>query len=69
MVRGDFNNFADRDDCALIADGNGHWRGFIPGVTDGQQYKYGLPAPTVQANKRDPYGARAAGSILELYRA
>ena len=61
MVRGDFNNFADRDDCALVSDGNGHWRGFIPGVTDGQQYKFWITGPDGPGYKRDPYAREVRG--------
>ncbi len=54
-VRGDFNNFEIRDDAALISDGNGHWRGFIPGVQDRQHYKLWIDGQAGPGYKRDPY--------------
>ena len=54
-VRGDFNNFEIRDDAALICDGNGHWRGFIPGVQDQQRYKFWIDGQAGPGYKRDPY--------------
>ena len=54
-VRGDFNNFEIRDDAALIWDGSGHWRGFIPGVQDQQYYKFWIDGQAGPGYKRDPY--------------
>jgi len=62
-VRGDFNNFSDRDDCLLVADGNGHWRGFIPGVTAGQKYKFWITGPDGPGSKRDPYAREVNGDV------
>ena len=60
-VRGDFNNFTDRDDATLVSDGNGHWRGFIPGVTDAQNYKFWITGPDGPGYKRDPYARELRG--------
>jgi len=62
-VRGDFNNFSDRDDCLLVADGNGHWRGFIAGVTAGQKYKFWITGPDGPGYKRDPYAREVNGDV------
>jgi 1,4-alpha-glucan branching enzyme len=60
-VRGDFNNFTDRDDASLVSDGHGHWRGFIAGVTDGQNYKFWITGPDGPGYKRDPYARELRG--------
>jgi 1,4-alpha-glucan branching enzyme len=39
-VLGDFSNFTQQDDAALVPDGNGHWLGCIAGVTEWQSYKF-----------------------------
>jgi 1,4-alpha-glucan branching enzyme len=54
-VRGEFNNFEIRDDAALIPDGEGHWRGFIPGVQERQLYKFWIDGAAGPGYKRDPY--------------
>ncbi len=54
-VRGNFNNFEIRDDAELVSDGNGHWRGFIPGVQDWQRYKFWIDGQAGPGYKRDPY--------------
>jgi 1,4-alpha-glucan branching enzyme len=63
-VLGDFNGFTARDDAALVPDGNGHWRGFIAGVTDGQHYKYWIAGPDGGGYKRDPYAREVDGPTL-----
>ena len=54
-VRGSFNGFTIREDASLVRDGDGHWRGFIPGVADRAAYKYWVTGPAGAGWKRDPY--------------
>jgi len=61
-VRGDFNNFTDGDGASLVPDGNGHWRGFIAGVVDGQRYKFWITGPDGAGYKRDPYAREVQGT-------
>jgi 1,4-alpha-glucan branching enzyme len=60
-VRGDFNDFAECDEAALVPDGNGHWLGFIAGVTEGQHYKFWITGPDGPGYKRDPYARQVDG--------
>jgi 1,4-alpha-glucan branching enzyme len=55
VVVGDFNGFAVEDSATLVADGKGHWVGFIPGVNEGQHYKFRITGPDGTGDKRDPY--------------
>jgi 1,4-alpha-glucan branching enzyme len=61
-VVGDFNSFTVQDDATLVADGKGHWTGFIPGVTDGQHYKFRITGPDGTGDKRDPYARQVDGT-------
>jgi 1,4-alpha-glucan branching enzyme len=54
-VRGSFNDFAVRDDAALVRGELGHWHGFIPGVSERATYKYWIDGPAGPGWKRDPY--------------
>jgi 1,4-alpha-glucan branching enzyme len=60
-VVGDFNNFTVQDDAALVPDGKGHWLGFIPGVTEWQNYKLWISGPDGPGLKRDPYARQVDG--------
>jgi 1,4-alpha-glucan branching enzyme len=56
-VRGPFNGWAIKDDATqLVKDGRGIWAGFVPGVTEGMEYKFYVVGPTgLERHKRDPY--------------
>src|SRR3954471_7922209 len=54
-VRGSFNEFSIRDDGALVRDDPGYWQGYIPGVRDGDTFKYWVTGPAGSGWKRDPY--------------
>jgi 1,4-alpha-glucan branching enzyme len=60
-VVGDFNNFTVQGDAALVPDGKGHWLGFIPGVTEWQNYKFWMTGPDGPGYKRDPYARQVDG--------
>ena len=54
-VIGEFNS-RRRDDASLLTrDDHGHWRGFIPGVTDRQHYLFYVVGDGGEGPKRDPY--------------
>lgn len=52
-VRGNFNGWSDHP---LERDGNGYWYTFVPGVREGDQYKFFVRGAGSTGNKRDPYG-------------
>ena len=54
-VLGDFNNRQRNDASLLTRDGQGHWRGFIPGVRDRQRYMFYVVGEGSEGPKRDPY--------------
>ncbi|MDR1990144.1 MAG: alpha amylase C-terminal domain-containing protein [Acidobacteriaceae bacterium] len=54
-VVGSFNKFKRRSNAALVHDGHGQWRGFIPGVGDRATYKFLIDGPAGPGLKRDPY--------------
>jgi 1,4-alpha-glucan branching enzyme len=60
-VVGDFNGFAVQEDAALVRDANGHWLGFIAGVTEWQSYKFWVTGPDGSGYKRDPYARQVDG--------
>jgi len=60
-VVGDFNDFTPTADNALVVDDKGHWRGFIPGVTEGQRYKFWITGEDGPGYKRDPYAREVRG--------
>ncbi len=39
----------------LVRDGSGYWSGFVPGVKDGDQYKFYIVGKGSKGFKRDPY--------------
>ena len=55
FVIGDFNGWAASDPWLLQTRGNGHWAGFLPGVTDGTMYKFWVDGKGSSGPKRDPY--------------
>ncbi|MGH8139108.1 MAG: alpha-amylase family glycosyl hydrolase [Steroidobacteraceae bacterium] len=61
-VLGDFNSFTRADDSELVPDGEGHWRGFIPGVIEGQSYKFWITGQDGAGYKRDPYAREIHGT-------
>jgi 1,4-alpha-glucan branching enzyme len=54
-VIGDFNQRVRDDNSLLTRDGNGHWRGFIPGVRDRHRYMFYVVGDGGEGPKRDPY--------------
>ncbi|MGY3610864.1 MULTISPECIES: alpha amylase C-terminal domain-containing protein [unclassified Bradyrhizobium] len=55
-VTGSFNRWIATDEnCRLVRDANGYWAGFIPGVTEGAQYKFYVVGADGPGYKRDPY--------------
>lgn len=54
-VLGDFNDHQVREDGLLVADGKGHWLGFIPDVEDRQRYIFHVVGTGSEGRKRDPY--------------
>jgi 1,4-alpha-glucan branching enzyme len=60
-VVGDFNDFTPAPDNALVADADGHWRGFIPGAKQGQRYKFWVTGDDGPGYKRDPYAREIQG--------
>ncbi|MDQ0355199.1 1,4-alpha-glucan branching enzyme [Rhodoplanes tepidamans] len=56
-VSGPFNGWSRADEATrLVKDGQGFWTGFLPGVTDGTEYKFYVVGPTGREGfKRDPH--------------
>ena len=54
-VIGDFNGRVPDDASLLTKDGEGHWRGFIPGVQDRDRYMFFVAGDGGTGPKRDPY--------------
>ena len=52
-VRGNFSNWEDR---ALVPGEQGYWYTSVPGVREGDQYKYFVKGQGSVGYKRDPYG-------------
>lgn len=52
---GDFNQWARNDDSLLTVDGNGHWRGFVPGARDRDRYMFHVVGEGSEGPKRDPF--------------
>ena len=51
-VRGSFNGWSDH---ALMRSANGYWFAFVPGVKEGDQYKFYVSGQGTTGYKRDPY--------------
>jgi 1,4-alpha-glucan branching enzyme len=49
------NNWTPSEDNKLIKDANGYWAGFLPGVKDGDQYKFFIDGVGSDGFKRDPF--------------
>jgi 1,4-alpha-glucan branching enzyme len=60
-VVGDFNDFTVKDDSLLVPYGGGYWAGFIPGVSDGDHYKFCITGEGSIGLKRDPYARQVDG--------
>ncbi len=56
-VRGSFSGWDDRP---LVRIADGHWFTFIPGVRDGDQYKFHVVGNGSNGEKRDPYAREIA---------
>ncbi len=54
-VIGDFNNRQRNDASLLNPDGNGHWLGFLPNVSDRQRYMFYVVGNGSEGPKRDPF--------------
>lgn len=51
-VRGSFNGWSDQ---ALAQHANGYWFAFMPGIKEGDQYKFYVSGKRTTGYKRDPY--------------
>ncbi len=54
-VQGAFNDWQAVDAGSLVSGGAGHWGGFVPGIGDGEQYRFWIVGEGSQGAKRDPY--------------
>ncbi len=54
-VSGEFNAWSQTDSSRLIKDAAGYWSGFVPGVKDGDHYKFYVLGQGSRGYKRDPY--------------
>jgi 1,4-alpha-glucan branching enzyme len=55
FVSGSFNSFSHGDADLLVKDEHGYWAGFVPGVKDGDTYKFYVVGQGSEGFKRDPY--------------
>ena len=55
FICGDFNGFARDESSRLVRNEDGRWTGFVPGVTDGDLYKFYVVGEGSEGFKRDPY--------------
>jgi len=55
-LSGDFNGWKQDDSCLLKQIGGGHWAGFFPGLSDGDQYLFYVDGVGTSNYKRDPRG-------------
>jgi 1,4-alpha-glucan branching enzyme len=55
FVSGDFNGWTQQASGQLVNNGQGYWTGFIPGLNDGDQYKFYIKGVGSTGYKRDPY--------------
>ena len=55
FVSGDFNGWTQAESSRLVNDGHGYWTGFVPGISDGAQYKFHVQGTGSTGDKRDPY--------------
>jgi 1,4-alpha-glucan branching enzyme len=46
----------------MVRDGNGYWAGFVPGVKDGDEYKFWVAGDGSSNFKRDPYARELSTS-------
>ena len=54
FVAGDFNGWVTQDPNGLLSPSGKFWGGFVPGVTDGTQYKFYVRGRGTSGFKRDP---------------
>lgn len=57
-LNGDFSGapcWTQNESNKLVKDADGYWAGFMPGVKDGDQYKFFVVGQGSQGYKRDPY--------------
>lgn len=55
FASGAFNGWAQDDASRLVKDARGYWAGFLPGVKDGDPYKFYIAGNGSSGYKRDPY--------------
>jgi 1,4-alpha-glucan branching enzyme len=60
FVAGEFNAWRRDEDCRLVQGPGGYWAGFIPGVQEGQAYKFWVVGQGSSGYKRDPYARELA---------
>jgi 1,4-alpha-glucan branching enzyme len=59
-VSGTFNGWRHEEPDRLVPDANGYWAGFVPGITDGAEYKFYVAGTGSEGYKRDPYARELA---------
>lgn len=63
-VLGRFNRWQQSDATKLVNTGAGYWAGFVPGVSEWDEYKFFVMGRGGQGYKRDPYAREVAPSPL-----
>src|SRR2546427_330228 len=51
-VRGSFNGWSDQ---VMTQSANGYWSAFVPGIKEGDQYKFFVSGQGTTGYKRDPF--------------
>jgi len=54
-ISGDFNGWEQEQSTQLVKNDAGYWAGFVPGVKDGEHYKFFVVGAGGRGYKRDPY--------------
>ncbi len=55
FISGSFNGWQQCEQDRLVRDADGYWAGFVPGVKDGDHYKFYVVGQGSRGYKRDPY--------------
>ena len=69
FICGDFNGYVRGDSSLLVRNGDGRWTGFVPGVAEGDRYKFYVVGEGSEGFKRDPYARELIGASLDYDRA
>ena len=54
-ISGELNGCARDESTLMVKDAAGYWSGFVPGIKDGDHYKFFVVGAGSQGYKRDPY--------------